>query len=205
MNSFKTFGATKINDDMYLTLIGSLAQIVNGCMRIFWSSLLDFHSFKRVNSALLLIQASCIFFFELSANNKGSFMLMVCLAMMTEGAVAAIVPTITLQKFGLTRGHDVYSYMFSAFGMSALFGSVIVRLFEDIIGFRGLLGVSLVLTCSAFLLSLKLDTTHLFDYEKLRKHDETSYTQHKAEHSGEEDHQSNNHVTHHEESPDEKC
>ena len=55
MNSFKTYGAATIKDDKFLTLIGSIGALVNGVMRIFWSSLLDYFPFRKVNSALLII------------------------------------------------------------------------------------------------------------------------------------------------------
>jgi hypothetical protein len=55
MNSFKTFGAAYIKDDKFLTLIGSIGALVNGLMRIFWASLLDYFPFRRVNGILLLI------------------------------------------------------------------------------------------------------------------------------------------------------
>lgn len=55
MNSFKTYGAATIKNDAFLTVIGSVGALVNGVMRIFWSSLLDYFPFRRVNGILLVI------------------------------------------------------------------------------------------------------------------------------------------------------
>jgi hypothetical protein len=46
--------------------------------------------------------------------------------MMCEGSIAAILPTVTLSKFGVIRGHDVFSFMYSSYGVSALMGSLLV-------------------------------------------------------------------------------
>jgi len=45
---FKTLGATTIDDDRFLTLIGSVGALCNGLSRIVWSSLLDCYSFNLV-------------------------------------------------------------------------------------------------------------------------------------------------------------
>lgn len=53
-------------------------------------------------------------------------MLVVFSSMICQGAMGAVLPTITLQVFGTIRGADVYSYLYSSFGMQALLGGVIV-------------------------------------------------------------------------------
>lgn len=167
MNTFKTYGSTHIDDDRFLTLIGSVAAVVNGGMRIFWSSLLDYYPFRKVNSFLMLIQVVTIATIVPASQNKGTYMLVVALGNMTEGAIAAIIPTLTLQKFGLIRGHDVYSYIYSAFGLSALLGSIIVGLIADQIGFKGMLVICMGFSIVAWILTLRLDDVNIFDYVSL--------------------------------------
>jgi hypothetical protein len=62
----------------------------------------------------------------MSAHNKYAYLVVVSTSMMCEGSMAAILPTVTLQKFGITRGHDVFAFMYSSYGVSALFGSLLV-------------------------------------------------------------------------------
>ena len=59
--------------------------------------------------------------------SKWLFFLNVCLSMMCEGAITSILPTETIQHFGELRGPEIYSYMFSSFGVSAILGSILVR------------------------------------------------------------------------------
>ena len=106
---------------------------------------------------------------ELSASYKATYMLVICISVMCEGSIAAIVPTITLQKFGLIRGHDAYSIMYSAFGVSALIGSIFVKLLQAHIGFRGLVFIGTGLAVVALILTNKLNETKTFDYLKLYK------------------------------------
>jgi hypothetical protein len=38
---YKEYGMTKINDDRFLTILGSIASIVNGLARLFFGILMD--------------------------------------------------------------------------------------------------------------------------------------------------------------------
>jgi hypothetical protein len=38
---YKEYGMTKINDDQFLTILGSCASVVNGLSRLFWGTLID--------------------------------------------------------------------------------------------------------------------------------------------------------------------
>lgn len=74
--------------------------------------------------------------------------------MQCEGAIAAVLPTTTLQVFGMHKGHLVYSFMFSAFGVSSLIGGVMVKTVQDFIGYEGMFIFSFILTCLSLMLTL---------------------------------------------------
>lgn len=48
LNVFKIYGFETIHDDHLLTFVGSFGALFNGVCRIFWSTLLDYKSFKTV-------------------------------------------------------------------------------------------------------------------------------------------------------------
>jgi len=50
---YKIYGSEHIEDDQFLSLIGSLGSIANGITRFFWAKSLDFSKFKYVYSILL--------------------------------------------------------------------------------------------------------------------------------------------------------
>lgn len=50
VNQYKNYGIKfpEINDDTFLTLVGSLSSVCNGLSRIFWASLYDKLGFKPI-------------------------------------------------------------------------------------------------------------------------------------------------------------
>ena len=153
ISMYKTLGTTKIRNDQLLTTIGSVGSLFNGVSRIFWSSLLDCFAFNKVYRTLLFIQILCITLLEWSLNFPWLYFIVICVSMMCEGAITSILPTETLKHFGTKRGSQIYSYMFSSFGVSAITGSILVALLQYEIGYTGMLYLCLALTLIAFLLT----------------------------------------------------
>ena len=87
--------------------------------------------------------------------------------MMCEGAMTSLLPTMTIRKFGHTRGHDVFAFMYSAYGVSALLGSFLVAQLQYKIGFHGMVMIGLGLVCLAAYLTYTIDEKHIFNYAKL--------------------------------------
>ena len=74
LNSFKVFGQFLINqyknygltqpelaDDAYLTIVGSMASLANGCSRAAWALLYDKIGFRKVYTIAVLLQVIHIF------------------------------------------------------------------------------------------------------------------------------------------------
>ena len=55
-HTFKALGIITINDDLFLTTVGSIGAVVNGCSRSLWATLQDKYSFKKIFFILLIIQ-----------------------------------------------------------------------------------------------------------------------------------------------------
>jgi hypothetical protein len=53
---YKSFGILHINDDFFMTSVGSFGAVFNGGSRSIWSTLQDKYSFKKIFSILLVIQ-----------------------------------------------------------------------------------------------------------------------------------------------------
>jgi hypothetical protein len=54
IGSFKAYGETKLSDESFLSLIGAVSSIV-GCLRFFWSFLIDHYSYKLVYGILIIV------------------------------------------------------------------------------------------------------------------------------------------------------
>ena len=85
--------------------------------------------------------------------------------MMCEGAITSILPTETLNHFGQVRGQQVYSFMFSSFGVSAIFGSFLVGLLQYKIGYEGMLSICFVFTVLSVILTFIYKSGNKFDYQ----------------------------------------
>jgi hypothetical protein len=86
--------------------------------------------------------------------------------MMCEGSITSILPTETISHFGEDRGPQIYAYLFSSFGASAIFGSVIVRYLQYIIGFTGMLYICLSFTVLSGCLTFFYKSNTKFNYHK---------------------------------------
>jgi MFS transporter, OFA family, oxalate/formate antiporter len=150
-----------------LTIIGSFGALFNGLSRIFWSTLLDFYSFNKVYRTLLVIQIAMITLVQWSVGSPWAYFVVVSLSMMCEGAITSILPTEALKHFGTERGHGIYSYLFSSFGVAAITGSLLVLWLQYEIGYSGMLLICLALTMVAFLLTFVYKSQEPFDYLKM--------------------------------------
>ena len=54
--NYKVYGLTQISDDDFITLVGSLGSVSNGCTRAVWALLFDKFGFKRVYFVLITLQ-----------------------------------------------------------------------------------------------------------------------------------------------------
>mmetsp|Transcript_21400 Transcript_21400/g.20578 ORF Transcript_21400/g.20578 Transcript_21400/m.20578 type:complete len:85 (+) Transcript_21400:525-779(+) len=68
----------------------------------------------------------------------------------------------------MKRGHLVYSIMFSCFGVSTMTGSIIVKYFQDHIGYSGLFLISFFLTMVAAIITCKFGNIKFNYLQKLR-------------------------------------
>ena len=94
-------------------------------------------------------------------------MVVVVITMKCEGGIAAIIPTIVLKKFGMTRGHDVFSFIYSSYGMSSILGSVFNATVGAYFGMGGMVVVGGCFVLLAAILTYRQDDNHTFNYCKL--------------------------------------
>jgi hypothetical protein len=53
--AFKSFGAIRIDDDVFLSVVGALTGIFNGVFRIIWGQWMDYTSFNFVYRIIMVI------------------------------------------------------------------------------------------------------------------------------------------------------
>ena len=109
---FKDYGLKTINDDQFLTLIGSLGFVFNSCFRIIWGLLMDKFGFRKVYWILLTCQFSLICSLYAISSYKAAYFLWICLMLACEGGHFSLFPAITLKQFGIKMGGLIYPYVF---------------------------------------------------------------------------------------------
>jgi MFS family permease len=81
-----------------------------------------------------------------------------------DGVMSSVVPTIAIEIFGHSRGHEVYSYLFSNFGVMSLIAAFIVSVLLKYIGYKGVFMICFGSTLLSFVLAMTLNTKKRFDY-----------------------------------------
>lgn len=109
--NFKGYGITKINDDQFLTLVGSLSSLCNGGGRLFWGLISDKFAFKKVYGTILVIQMIEIITIRFISHYRIAYLLWVCVALLCEGGHFVTFPPLCLQVFGPEVGSKVYGFL----------------------------------------------------------------------------------------------
>ena len=128
------------------------------------STLLDIYPFKIIMASTYLVQILLLLFIQYSVHSKAAYLIVVGLSFACDGVMGSVVPTIAIEIFGHKRGHEVYSYLFSNFGLMSVFSALIVSVCLSYIGYNGVFMFCLVCTIISFILAMSIDTKKKFDY-----------------------------------------
>ena len=125
VSNYKVFGSMFIHDDMFLTAVGSVASVC-GSLRFLWSLQLDAgYSYVRVYGLLCMVQLICSGLIYYSTAYPYAYLAIVSLSVFCEGGHFVLLPAHCCEVFGgPAAGVQVFSYLFSCFGLSSIFGSV---------------------------------------------------------------------------------
>lgn len=154
-SNFKDYGFSKISDDSFLTLVGSLSSVFNGGGRFFWGVLSDKFDFKKIYLMILVIQIADMATLRLISQEKSLYLIWVCVALLCEGGHFVIFPVLCLKVFGVEIGAKVYSLIL-------LFGIAFANLtqfwinlvFRPMIGYENEFYIFLGFTTISFLICL---------------------------------------------------
>ena len=101
-----------------MTLVNSISAIFNA-LRFIWSGALDKLPFKYVYGVLVLIQISIASSMSLTAQNKVSYMVVVCLVLFCVGGHFALFPNVVRQIYG-RQATFLYGWMMTGTGIASL-------------------------------------------------------------------------------------
>lgn len=150
---FKDLGLKTIDDDEFLTLIGSIGFVINSTFRIIWGYLMDKFGFKKVYWVLILIQLALICSLNAISQNKSCYFIWICLILACEGGHFSLFPAITMKQFGIKVGGILYPYVYFAFIISNFIQFLIVLGLLDKIHYENVFWIYAGFTCLAGILN----------------------------------------------------
>jgi len=151
---FKVYGGENINDDHFLTLVGSFGSVGNGCTRAVWALFFDKYGFKKVYFTLLTIQAILAPTLSLVSSNKALYLIWYCLIMSCEGGHFAMFPSVTAKVFGLKNGPKIYGYLFWSFAVASWIGLLASNLAINHTGWNAMFLACFGLTLVSFVCNI---------------------------------------------------
>ena len=98
--------------------MNSISAIFNA-LRFIWSGALDKLPFKYVYGVLVLMQISIASSMSLTAQNKVSYMVVVCLVLFCVGGHFALFPNVVRQIYG-RQATFLYGWMMTGTGIASL-------------------------------------------------------------------------------------
>ena len=166
LSTYKMFAVMYINDDIFITFVGSIAFIL-GALRFVWSMLLDKgYSYHQVYGTLILIQIICSSLIIRSAEqkSKGIFLLLTSLSIFCEGGHFVLLPSHCAQVYHSSKkGVKVYSLLVSCFGLSSICGSLFTSLMLETFSKRVAFEYTFAVACAMNIIAIPL----LISYSKI--------------------------------------
>jgi hypothetical protein len=105
ISQFKTFGNRYIEDDLFLTMVGSIGCIF-GSFRFLWSILLDYGwTYPQIYGFLVLLQLLCSNLVVVAAEKqaKNLFLAIVTISIFCEGGHFVLLPSHCATVFGSNK------------------------------------------------------------------------------------------------------
>jgi OFA family oxalate/formate antiporter-like MFS transporter len=127
--TYKDFGETVGIDPLFslsilLTLVGSIAALLNGLGRISWGKVADLATYKKALMLLFVVQAIVIFLLYTTSINFGYYLVIVCTIYFCFGGNLSLYPTATAELFGNKNLGQNYGIMFTAYGIAGFIQAV---------------------------------------------------------------------------------
>lgn len=152
-NNYKVYGLTKIPDDAFVTLCGSIGSLANGSSRAIWAAFYDRFGFKRVYFVLLTLQALLCATLNSVSEVKALYLVFYCLIMSCEGGQISMYPAVTAKVFGSKVGSLIYGFMFAGYTITNISSYLISTFALGTLGWPGLFWICFGFTICAMILN----------------------------------------------------
>jgi MFS family permease len=118
--NYKEYGLYFINDDHYLSILGSIGSVGNGVFRMFWGVVMDLMPFKKVKYIMIgifLVSCSTIIW---TVKSNAAYLITVLITYGAYGGLYSVYPTQTVRMLGRHLGPKLYYITFFGFSFGAI-------------------------------------------------------------------------------------
>lgn len=148
--NYKTYVKEEIHDDEFLTIIGVVASVGNGCSRytdfrcrFFWNLLFSRTGYKTIILINLTIQILVYSTIRFTIYTPGLYLFLVFLINCCLGCFLVVTPTFAQIVFGQRTGSNIYGFYWSTFGVANFIAYAFVAGLIPYIEFDGVIYVCL--------------------------------------------------------------
>ncbi len=149
-SNYKTYVKTTIHDDKFLTIIGVIGSIGNGCSRFFWNLFFSKTGFKTV---ILTVFTLCIIVFatiRFTVSIKEVYLIEVFIINCCLGGFLVATPTGLQSLYGINTGSKIYAIYLVNFALANLLAWVFISQLSHIIGFNNVIYICLFMVVLTF-------------------------------------------------------
>lgn len=144
--NYKTYVKGSIRDDNYLTIIGVIGCVGNGCSRFFWSLFYSKTGFKTALLTIMLIQIIIFSTIRFTTSLPGAYTFEIFLSNCCIGGYLVATPTATQNIYGEATGANIYGIYWCNFALANFLGYIYVSNLTKVIGFDNVIYICLGMT-----------------------------------------------------------
>lgn len=108
--NYKTYVKKSINDDYFLTIVGAIGAVLNGCSRFFWNIFFLKTGYKTVLLTVLGISIAVYSTIRFTVHIPGAYMVEILLINTCIGGLLVSTPTVIQVIFGQRVGEYIYGF-----------------------------------------------------------------------------------------------
>lgn len=149
-NNYKSYAKATINDDAFLTLVGVIGGVGNGCSRFLWNVLFSKTGFKTVILASTVLCTIVLVTIRFSVISRGGYMFEIFLLNCVLGGYMVGTPTGLQSIYGHNIGSQIYSIYWETFSIGDLIAWVYGSQLTNKIGFNNIIYIVLGMLCLAY-------------------------------------------------------
>ncbi len=147
--NYKTYVKNTIHDDQFLTTVGVVGAVGNGCSRFFWNLFFRRTGFKTVCLTILTICIIVLSTIRFSVFIMQVYLIEVFLLNSCLGGLFVLNPTAALYIYGNKTGTNIYGIYWTVFSLANFLGYVFVSQLSIVIGFDNVIYICLgMVICS---------------------------------------------------------